>query len=454
MSVLVALGADITPPDLIDIAQELTLDELKSCFIGGVCSADNPIAAGMALSVAIETAVWILPGRQRRNLSDLQDKLDELLLEVLERLPQSINRMPRGVDGCVAIFEPETVGARGANYRGPLKLALQERQFTETVCVSPLVFEYLSYKFVSGLPMPWDSEDHIRTTYDRQRGSFSITEGMAAESYLGRLMQGLRTRRGSQGGLDRPRDWDKLLSSTMYPGTQFVVAGVITKPVVFYKVPAIRMSLDLIVHLFMLAVYTVVVLEDDDGTVSKTEIALTFHVMVSGCRDQCTFVSEILWRITNSRSKDEANHISTYTTRVVHPNVTHRYRCNYEASCCYLGHGSSTLRCMLRYVSRKRLEEGHIVETFGKSLKYSYPRSHTFDAHIARVVSPYCARSDVPYSRGLVGFCVRHSHSTHDHACRAFKGRTFGPSIRPCGAGGDRPSRFDQSGACVHCREL
>lgn len=288
MSVLVALGAEVTPTDLIDIAQEITLEELKCCFLGGVCSADNPFAAGMALSVAIETAMWVLPGRKRRNLSDLQDKLDELILEVLERLPQSIHRVPRGVDGCMAIFEPEIVGARGVDYRGPLKLALQERQFTETVCVSPLVFEYLSYKFVSGLPLPWDSEDHIAATYDGQRGAFSITEGMVAESALGRLMQGLRTRRGSQGGLDRLRDWEKLLSSTMYPGTQFAMAGIVTKPMVFYRVPAIRMALDFIVHLFMLVVYTVVVLENDNGSVSKTEIALTLHVMVSGCCDQCT----------------------------------------------------------------------------------------------------------------------------------------------------------------------
>ncbi|CAM9221663.1 unnamed protein product, partial [Laminaria digitata] len=277
MSVLVALGADVTAAALLDITQELMLDELKSCFLAGISSAENPFTAGMALSVAIETAVRMLPERERRNLSDLQCKLDELLLEVLERLPQSIHRFPRGIDGCVAIFEPETVGVRAAGYRGPLMLALQEGQFTETICVSPLVFEYMSHKFISGLPMPWDSEDHITSTYDRQRGSFSDTDGMVAASGLGRLMQGLR--RSSQGRLDRPRDWEKLLSSTIYPGAQFVVAGVITKPMAFYKVPSIRMALDFIVHLFMLAVYTAVVLEDDDGTVSKSEIALMFHVV-------------------------------------------------------------------------------------------------------------------------------------------------------------------------------
>lgn len=200
VSVLVALGADVAAAALIDITQKFTLDELKSCFLGWVCSANNPITAGMALSVAIETVIHMLSGREKRTISDLQEELDELLLEVLERLPQSIHRVPRGIEGCVAIVEPKTLGAPGANYRGPLKLALQERQFTETVCVSPLMFEHLSYKFVSGLPMPRDSEDHITSTYDRQQGSPSITDDMAAESDLGRLMQGLP--RGLQRGLD------------------------------------------------------------------------------------------------------------------------------------------------------------------------------------------------------------------------------------------------------------
>ena len=60
------------------------------------------------------------------------------------------------------------MGVGRDEYRGPLKLVLEEQQFTETICVSPLVFEYLSSKFVSGLPLPWDSEDHITSTYHRQ----------------------------------------------------------------------------------------------------------------------------------------------------------------------------------------------------------------------------------------------------------------------------------------------
>ena len=87
MPVLVALGAEVTATDLIDFTQKLTLDERKRCLLDGVSSADSPFAVGMTLTVAIETAAQVIPGREKRILSDLQDKLDELLHEVLERLP-------------------------------------------------------------------------------------------------------------------------------------------------------------------------------------------------------------------------------------------------------------------------------------------------------------------------------------------------------------------------------
>ena len=54
------------------------------------------------------------------------------------------------------------------------------------------------------------------------------------------------------------------------------------------------MALDLMVHLFMLAVFTVVVLEDDNGSLSKTEIALTFHVMVSTHELWCVVVESFV----------------------------------------------------------------------------------------------------------------------------------------------------------------
>lgn len=72
----------------------------------------------------------------------------------------------------------------------------------------------------------------------------------------------------------------------MYPGMQFVVAGIVTKPMAFYEVPALRMALELIVHLFILTVYTVVVLEEHNGPITLAEIVLTVHVVVSASRDQ------------------------------------------------------------------------------------------------------------------------------------------------------------------------
>ncbi|CAN0108570.1 unnamed protein product, partial [Hapterophycus canaliculatus] len=76
-----------------------------------------------------------------------------------------------------------------------------------------------------------------------------------------------------------PSDWKRVLSGTALPGAQFVTIGVLTNPLDYYKVPAMRMVLDFYVHLITLSLYTAVVLEDDDGQLSNTEIFLTFHVM-------------------------------------------------------------------------------------------------------------------------------------------------------------------------------
>lgn len=74
---------------------------------------------------------------------------DSCAPQVLERLPQTIADFPGGVKGCEDIFEPEVAGiVRDRRFLGPLRLALQERQFSETLCISPLVYEYMSHRCV------------------------------------------------------------------------------------------------------------------------------------------------------------------------------------------------------------------------------------------------------------------------------------------------------------------
>lgn len=104
-----------------------------------------------SLSVALEESLKNAPERESRCLEALQKAMDDLLLAVLDRLPQTIASFPGGVGGCESVLEPEVVGVlRDRDFRGPLRLALQERQFSKTLCIAPLMFKYMCYRYVVG----------------------------------------------------------------------------------------------------------------------------------------------------------------------------------------------------------------------------------------------------------------------------------------------------------------
>ncbi len=68
---------------------------------------------------------------------------------MLERLPHQIDELPGGVDWCKDVFEPEIFfQIDDKDFQGPLSLAFMEPQFSETLCVSPLVFEYMTHRYV------------------------------------------------------------------------------------------------------------------------------------------------------------------------------------------------------------------------------------------------------------------------------------------------------------------
>lgn len=82
----------------------------------------------------------------------LQAAVDELLLEVLEHLPQTVRGFEGEMKACSAVFEPETVMASHRGMMGPLSVALQKRQQMDTYCTIPLVLDFMSRKFTKGLP--------------------------------------------------------------------------------------------------------------------------------------------------------------------------------------------------------------------------------------------------------------------------------------------------------------
>lgn len=89
---------------------------------------------------------------QRQNsIRHTQAEVDELLLEILEHLPQTVRGFEGDVKACSAIFEPETVISSRKGTMGPLSVAFQRRQ-QDTYCTTPLVLDFMWRKFTKGLP--------------------------------------------------------------------------------------------------------------------------------------------------------------------------------------------------------------------------------------------------------------------------------------------------------------
>lgn len=89
---------------------------------------------------------------------ETQAAVDELLLEVLEHLPQTVMGFEGEMKTCSAVFEPETVISRHNGTVGPLSVALGKRQQMDTYCTIPLVLDFMWRKFTKGLPSLRDTE--------------------------------------------------------------------------------------------------------------------------------------------------------------------------------------------------------------------------------------------------------------------------------------------------------
>lgn len=98
-------------------------------------------------------------GFQHQNsIGRTQASVDELLLEVLEHLPQTVRDLEGGMTSCSAVLEPETILSTRKGTIGPLGVALQRRQQMDTYCTVPLVLDFMSRKFTKGLPSLRDTE--------------------------------------------------------------------------------------------------------------------------------------------------------------------------------------------------------------------------------------------------------------------------------------------------------
>lgn len=238
-------GANASDKCLIHLVKTVTLDDMKECFINALAWVDNPFISGMKISVALDDAAPKGSEREKRSLLKLMETIDNVLIEILERLPKTLQGFEGGVDGCKKMLEPEADKARQSKLTGPLHLALYKQQFTETFCMAPLVFEYLSRQFVAGLPSMMDNEKVLRyldgiddPSADKKLNTWEHlrTDGFVASFKVGRLLQGI--------GLDASREhdnftrckpWEIILGRTVLPGAQFVCLGVLTRPESYYK---------------------------------------------------------------------------------------------------------------------------------------------------------------------------------------------------------------------------
>lgn len=200
MSVLIAYGADPRQEDLVHLSHVCTRDELKDCFLGALTRVDNPFIPGLTLSIALGEAAQTAQVDHKLRLSSLRRQVDELLLEVLGRLPQAVQYVTRGFHGCAAVFEPGSNLARPAEFAGPLQRLLKDEHYADTLDTVPIIADYISHKFVWDLSNLLDTESAFSGPSARKEEQQENQQraGLVVNGDLGRLMQGLpRTPVGS-----------------------------------------------------------------------------------------------------------------------------------------------------------------------------------------------------------------------------------------------------------------
>ena len=236
----------------------------------GVESASNPLIPGLNLSVPLAEAAEGAREGERRRILSLQKRVDEYVLEVLKLLPQTIQGFDEGMAQCSALFEPEGPRNDLCGRPGPLRVAFERQHHTESLCAVPLVMDYLSRRFTNGLPDMRDSgrvlQDETALSRLAEDDLGRLVLGDTEDSFLRLFLQGV--------GTDGP-------SITILPGAQFIIAGLLAKPNMYYRIPAMRMAMDFVVYIMMLSFYSFRVLLHEDGPLTTAEIFFAFYVLVS-----------------------------------------------------------------------------------------------------------------------------------------------------------------------------
>ncbi|CAM9403921.1 unnamed protein product [Ectocarpus sp. 12 AP-2014] len=270
LAYLLQHGAKPTNKGLLRLCNLVKFPYLKESLLGAISSADNPFIPGMNLSVACTTATRRAMEGEKRRLTSMQGAIDELLLEVLENMPQTVKGFKGEMRDCSAIFEPETIIPRFHGCQGPLHVVLSKRQQMETYCTIPLVLDFMSKKFTKGLPSLRDTEGVLLNNKSfTEPGQTLYGDGLLAEGRV--FFFGMALQRGYAGGT--------LSSITYFPGARFIIAGFLSRPGSYYKVPALRMCLDLVTYILMMIIFGgFVILHEAGDTFDWLEIIFTMYI--------------------------------------------------------------------------------------------------------------------------------------------------------------------------------
>lgn len=256
-------------------------DWFDSWCLNTVASADNPFIPGITLSVLLSEGAERASEGDRRIMLSLHEKVNTLLLEVLERLPNTVRGFPGGMEGCSAMFEPEGQTQDPRYLPGPLREMLQKRRQMEVFCSAPLVMDFLSLVFKKGLPDLRDT-NNLRANGNELRylcgsgheslvlNQSRIRDGSDDGFHLGCFLQGTQPTIGKSDLLPGK-------ATTVLPGVQFIAAGVVAKPCSYYHVPALRMVLDFLVYAGMLVFFCVLVLLFEEGEAINEEEAVVYE---------------------------------------------------------------------------------------------------------------------------------------------------------------------------------
>lgn len=153
-------------------------------------------------------------------------------------------------------------------------MALQARHQLELFCTQPLVLDYLNRAFTRGLPGLDASEsgaqeaDQVKLRMQRN-ASVQVNAGDSESSgeVSRELLEVLEGSHPVVGSL------------TLSAGPQFILAQVVARPAFSYSVPAVRMAVDLLVYLLMLALFAKDVLWYEEGTVEVGEVVFFVYVL-------------------------------------------------------------------------------------------------------------------------------------------------------------------------------